>query len=145
MSLYSDMVKVVYTLIVLLWLPFCRADIHVIVNEKNTVAHLSKKQLIAIYTGRTRAFPNDTTAEPLDQDDEGLRKDFYYQLTRRSLSQINAYWAKLLFTGKHTRPKLFSKQGDIIKAVQNSPKAIAYIRDNTAPAGTKIVFTLKDD
>lgn len=100
-------------------------DIVVIGNIDNELNELTKRQVIAIFMGRTRSFSNGVRARPLDE--ESLRNAFYEQLTHRSIKQIDAYWARLTFSGQTSPPPVREGQQDIIDEVKKSKGKIAYI------------------
>lgn len=81
-----------------------RADLVVVVNADNPTPALSREEVIHIFLGRYRQFPSGQGAEPYDQPtDSPERNLFYERLVGKSQAQINAYWARLTFTGR-TRP-----------------------------------------
>lgn len=131
----------------LMTLPYlASADIYVVVSTKNTISELSKKDIIALYTGRTKAFPDGELAKVLDySDDQEIKADFYKILTNRSLAQISSYWARLSFTGRHTPPPQKESMLDVVAAIADNPQAIGYV--SSMPEGSedtiKTVFTIE--
>lgn len=100
-------------------------EIIVIGNIGNTLESLTKRQVIAIFMGRTRSFSNGVRARPLDE--ASLRNEFYERLTDRSIKQIDAYWARLTFSGQTSSPPVRKSQQRIIDEVEKSKGKIAYI------------------
>lgn len=123
------------------WQPQVHAGLIVVVNKSNPVESLSSRQIMDIYMGRFTSYPNgdsvDTTDHPQDSQ---IRQDFYQNLVGKSVVQINAYWARLLFTGKAVPPKTKSSELDVIKYVQSNINAIAYLEEANLTQDLKVVY-----
>jgi ABC-type phosphate transport system substrate-binding protein len=104
------------------------ADIVVIGNKDIQIKVLTKKQVIDIYMGRNLTFPNGDTALPIDQDKASTtRKLFYHNLVDKTLSEINAYWARLLFSGRTAPPRSVENGSSVIDIIKNNKSVIGYI------------------
>ncbi|CAK0742630.1 hypothetical protein CCP3SC15_1200008 [Gammaproteobacteria bacterium] len=75
----------------------------VIVNPESGVEMLSREEVINIFLGRYRKLPSGIMAQPIDQADQTGKALFYKLLVGKELSEINSYWARLIFSGK-TKP-----------------------------------------
>ena len=123
---------------------YARAELCVIVHPENEISHLSQKQVIDYYMGRLQFFPNGQKVIPLDQSmDSPKREQFYLKLVGKSIPQINAYWARLLFTGRATPPASLQSREEIINTVLNNKSAIGYIDSAAVPESVKIVAYVK--
>lgn len=121
-----------------------QADVLVIVNAKNPVVSLERKQVVDLFMGRVTAFPNKQTAQTLDlKTGIPLRATFYKALTGKSEAQVDAYWATLVFAGRMSPPKQFTDTDVLINAVSSSPDAIAYVPRQRLPSGVKVVMELE--
>lgn len=121
------------------------ADILLIVNAKNSLNQLEKKQVVDLYMGRVSVFPNQQPAQIFDmREGSALRENFYKLLTGKSEAQIDAYWATLLFAGKMSPPKQISREQDVIDIIKNNPAGIAYVRKQNLPPGLKVVLEITD-
>lgn len=123
------------------------ADIVVIVNAQNSLAALSRSQVIDIYMGRLSSFPDGGIALPFDlSPDSPVRKSYYQSLVGKSIAQVNAYWARLLFTGRASPPRPLSSASEVLEAVAKNKDAIGYVDEETVVAGKhniKIVYRLE--
>ena len=118
------------------------ADIFVIGNLENGLTSMTKKEVRDIFMGRTRSFPNGSFALPIDQ--QGLRSHFYYALTDRPIEQINAYWARIMFSGQASPPIRLPDSQSIINVVIENKGAISYIDQNKVDENSvKILLILK--
>ncbi|WP_199611024.1 type 2 periplasmic-binding domain-containing protein [Flocculibacter collagenilyticus] len=115
----------------------------IIVNIDNKHDTLTKKQLIDLYLGRYVAFPDGTTAVPLDREKSAsIRKDFFEALTEKPMSQINAYWSRIKFTGRVSPPQVVSDDQAVIDAVSKQVDAIGYIPLSKINNKVKVVYKI---
>ena len=116
------------------------ADIVVVVNEKNPVTGFSHRELVDLYMGRNLHFPDGSLVYRLDQEpDSVIRKDFYRSLVNKSIGQVSAYWAKLLFTGRAMPPQVLNDNNSVLSAVRNNKNAIGYIESINLDNSVKVV------
>ena len=118
------------------------ADISVITNIDNNIDSISKQKIQEVFMGRSRSFPNGGFALPLDLNT--LRSDFYYKLTGRPVEQINAYWARIMFSGQASPPIMLPDEKTVISTVRENKSAIGYIESNHVDTTkVRVLFILK--
>lgn len=121
---------------------YISADIAVIGNLENGLTSLTKKQVKDVFMGRVRSLPNGNFALPIDQQE--LRSVFYYALTERPIEQVNAYWARIMFTGQASPPMKLPDTKAVIKVITDNKGAIGYIDPQRVDENTvKILLILK--
>lgn len=124
--------------------PVARAEIVVIVHPSNPVSNLSRDQVIDLYMGRVIVFPGGGLALPLDQSPgSDAQRAFYQGLIGRSVAEVKAWWARLLFTGAASPPRALPSAAAVLKTVRENPNAIAYIDSGDVDERVKIVYRLK--
>lgn len=122
-----------------------RADIHVIVHPENSNYHLSQQQVANLYLGRARTFQSGEFALILDQSSESpIRERFFRQLLDMSLPQVNAYWARLTFTGRQTAPEALKGDKAVIEAVRGNPRSIGYVEQAPTDGSVRVVFRIRE-
>ncbi len=125
--------------------PWLSADMLVIVNTANPTESLDKRQVVDLFMGRVAAFPNGAPARSLDfASGSAERAEFYLSLTGKSVAQVDAYWATLIFAGRMSPPKQQNSSAAMISAVAANPAAIGYVPRQRLPAGVKVVMELAD-
>ncbi|KIN12604.1 hypothetical protein SU60_01940 [Vibrio mytili] len=103
-------------------------DLLVIVNKDNPIDQLTKHQVVDLFMGRTPYFPTGGAVMKLDAPSSSdVRREFYQSLVSMSLSEVNAYWARLMFSGRATPPMQVPQEQDIVQLVSGNANAIAYI------------------
>ena len=125
--------------------PVVAADWVVVANPKAGITQLTRDEVMNIYLGRYRRLASGLTAEPIDQyADSALKARFYRNLVEKSLAEINAYWARLVFSGKTQPPRVASSSGEAIQIVLRNPGAIAYVERQKATSRLLVVFEMVD-
>jgi len=118
------------------------AEIAIIATLQNNKQQLTTLQVQDIFMGRTRAFPSGRFALAFDQLE--LREEFYQKLTERPIAQINAYWARLMFSGQTSPPTKLPDDQSMIKMIQENKGAIGYInKTNADEQKIRILLILK--
>lgn len=117
--------KLIIIILLLLFSCNLRSEIVVIGNLNNDLKTMTKKEIKEIFMGRARTLPNKSFALPFDFPE--LRARFYYILTGRPIEQINAYWARIMFTGQAYPPTKLNDSQAVIRVVSENKGAIGYI------------------
>lgn len=119
----------------------------VVVNAKMPAPALTAKDVTDLYLGRTRNLSNGQAVVPLDNPvASATRARFYKALTGKAITDINAYWARLLFTGQSSPPQPMDDTAALLDAVRSSPFMMAYVEQSQIPnpeaLGLKIVLSI---
>jgi ABC-type phosphate transport system substrate-binding protein len=117
------------------------ADLVIVANSNSGIQRLSKSEVINIYLGRYRRLDNGATAVPIDlSSNEESKATFYRLLVDKNLAEINAYWSRLVFSGKTRPPKQIDNVDDALTFVANNPDALIYIERADINSEVMIVF-----
>ena len=121
-------------------MPAFAADVVVIVNKANASA-ADKAFITKLYTGDAKSWPDGTPAVLFDQpEDSPVRADFSTQVVGKSVSNLKAAWAQLIFTGKGLPPKVADGDAEVKKAVAANKGAIGYVKAASADDSVKVVL-----
>ncbi len=122
---------------------FAADTVYVVVSAQSEVHELAKKDVLALYTGHTRLFPNGQAAVPFDQNRDGaVRASFYLALTGMDIARINSYWARLHFTGQVQPPQVAGDDEGVMARLDADPRAIGYLTEEPKRAGVRVVLRL---
>ncbi|WP_126444027.1 hypothetical protein [Sulfuricystis multivorans] len=122
-----------------------RAELVVVANPASGIERLGEEDVVNIFLGRYRRLASGIAAEPVDiEDDTALRARFYRSLVNKSLPEINAYWARLVFSGKTRPPRLVGSAEAALRFVASQPGGLAYLERAQADRRVKIVFELAE-
>ena len=117
--------------------------VYVIVSAQSPVRSLAQKDVLALYTGRTRTVPGGDVTTPLDQQRDGpARADFYQALTGMDIARINSYWARLHFTGQVQPPQAVGDDTAVIQRLRADPGAIGYVVHEPQNPAVRVVLRL---
>jgi ABC-type phosphate transport system substrate-binding protein len=134
------MKKIIFVVLVMSLHLQALADTVVIVNAKSPVVSMTREEIAAIYLGRNNTFPNGERVLVLEQKDDSLIfLNFYQMTTGKTLSQVKAYWAKMVFAGRASPPKQYEVK-DIVKMVASNVNAIAYIDRAMLDSSVKVIY-----
>lgn len=133
--------KLILTGIVSLFLLIQTTTVHaelvVIANAHVSFDSLTQGELRRIFLGQTGNFPNGETAEPLDVSGD-FRNAFYEFILKKSSTQVENYWAGMIFTGKAMPPRQIQQQA-VKQTVAASLRAISYIDRSQVDSSVKII------
>jgi hypothetical protein len=127
-------------------IPWVRAnaDLVVVVNARSGVERLTTDEVINIFMGRYRQLPSGIKALPIDQPETLPEKArFYRLLVNKELPEINAYWARLIFSGKTIPPQQARNTAEVMDWLTKKRGAIGYIERSQVDSRVKIVLELE--
>ncbi|MBB1327117.1 phosphate ABC transporter substrate-binding protein [Pseudoalteromonas sp. SR45-1] len=116
------------------------AQVAVIVNPSNANA-LDAETIKKIYLGKAKSFDNGNKVNPATQNGTAIADEFNSKVVGKSSSQLNAYWSKLVFTGKGTPPEKFDSDQAVIDFVAANGDSIGYIDSSKATDKVKVIAT----
>ena len=120
------------------------AGIAVVVNPGSGVTSLSAKEVKGIFLGKQKKFPNGTKTHPaIQKDSNEISVTFAKNVLGKSQSQLKAYWAKLIFSGKGAPPRTVDDDAATKAFVSNTPGGIGFMDNSKVDTSVKVVFTAK--
>lgn len=120
---------------------FVSAEPVVVVSAASSTTQLSKTDVTNIFMGRYRKLPDGTSAVPIDQaDNSSVRADFYLRLINKDLNEINAYWSRLVFSGKTAPPVQATSAAEVIYLLTTTAGGVAYLERSLVDKRLRIVM-----
>ncbi|KPH64739.1 phosphate ABC transporter substrate-binding protein [Pseudoalteromonas porphyrae] len=116
------------------------ADVAVIVNPSNSNS-LDKNEIKKIYLGKSKSFADGVKVNPVNQNGNSVVDEFNNKVVGKSSSQLNAYWSKLVFTGKGTPPEKLDSDQAVIDFVVSNADSIGYIDSAKVSDAVKVIAT----
>ncbi|MDD1622322.1 MAG: substrate-binding domain-containing protein [Methylococcaceae bacterium] len=121
------------------------AELVVIVNADRNVERISREEVVNIFMGRYRKLADGNAALPLEvKGNAPERRYFYGILLNKSLAEINAYWARLVFSGKTSPPVSVVSGGEVLEGVAGDPAMIGYLDSSLLDGRVKVVYALPE-
>jgi ABC-type phosphate transport system substrate-binding protein len=116
------------------------ADFVVIVNKANTVV-VDKTMIAKIYQGELKTWPDGTPAAPIDLPEENpSRAAFSNDVVGKTVANLRALWARMIFSGKALPPKVVAGDDDVKKAVNAAKGGVGYIKASAVDDTVKVAF-----
>jgi hypothetical protein len=120
----------------------------VVVSQHSKLTHLSQKQVMSLFLGRTQFLPTGSRVKTFDFPiNSKTRANFYLSLTGKNIADIDAYWARLKYSGRASPPQVLENGEAIIKKVSSQTTALAYLPSafsgNLAEHGLKAVLMME--
>jgi len=112
----------------------------VIAHPEGGLVNLSRSQVIQYYTGRAKSAPGGEPVAMIDV--EPARARFYQALLGRDVAEIDAYWARLKFSGQTLPPMLVLSDEAALERVARQRNAIAYINEDKVDKRVRVVLKL---
>lgn len=121
------------------------ADVWVVAHRDSPLPQLSPSQVSDLYLGRLRSLPGSEAIIVLEREhDSSLRIRFFRLLNGMSLKQINAYWARLQFSGLVLPPPSFGDTKNLLLEIRSNRMAIGYIDASEADDSVKVILRLRE-
>lgn len=103
---------------------------------------LSQSKISKLYLGKSKKLPNGANAQVIEQSaGSNIRNEFHKGVTKKSDAQLQAYWSRLIFTGKGKPPKTIGSSALVKNQVASNTNAIAYIDSSEVDDSVKVIFT----
>ncbi len=119
------------------------AEVAVIVNPDN-VSKMDTNQIRNLFLGKVKTFSNGVSAHPVDiAAGDSSRAVFIKKVLRKDEANLNAHWARMLFSSKGRPPEEVEDAAAAIKLVSSNKSAIAYIDAKDVTSSVKVVAVIK--
>ena len=123
--------------------PLAAGEPVVIVNLQSGVETLSRDEVTNLFMGRQKRLPSGIVALPIEQaDSTPTRARFYQLLVHKELPDINAYWARLFFSGQAQPPRQANSAEEVLELVATNKGAIGVLDKAKVDRRVRIVLDL---
>ena len=113
----------------------------VVVNAASGIVRLEREEVVNIFLGRYRQLSTGAIAQPIDHPERSpLRAEFYRRLVNKNVNEIDAYWSRLIFSGKTAPPMRTVSSQEVATLLAGNPDAIAYLERGQIDKRFRIVL-----
>ena len=120
------------------------AETAIVVHPSMRDTDVKKGDVAKIFLGKSNKLPSGNKVIPIDQDEDSqTRVIFYEEVTDKNPSQLTAYWARLIFSGKAQPPKSVLDDDEVMEMVANNPNIIGYVDKSYVNKSVKVILTIK--
>lgn len=118
------------------------AELAIIVHPDNPIVNVDIKHLKNLYLDKSRMVDGQVVV-PLDQASGRASHDsFYEKVMGDDAAAVDEYWAKMMFSGKGTRPKAFEDDQAVIERVKKDKRSIGYVEKSSVTDGVKVIMSI---
>lgn len=134
--------KIIFASTLLFGFSAAQAGILVVAHPSVEDTALTSNVAANIFLGKTKSLPSGKKMVPIDQDKgEAARDEFYTKVTNKNTSQLSAYWARRIFTGKGQPPTAVFDDEEVLEMISANPNMIGYVSDTADTSGVKVLLT----
>ena len=113
----------------------------VITHSESAIHSLSREQVSRLFLGRLKLLPTGERVTVVEV--ESLRERFYQKLLSRNLAEVNAYWARLQFSGRTQPPLRLASDEEALAAVLAGRNVVGYVDADVLDPRAKVLFRLE--
>ena len=119
------------------------ADVAVITHPDNPV-QLDDMQLRNIFLGKIKVFDNGMPVFPIDIEPGDASRDiFVSKILHKNEANLNAYWARMLFSSKGRPPEEVEDSAAVMKTVSANKSAIGYVDASVVDSSVRVLRVIK--
>jgi ABC-type phosphate transport system substrate-binding protein len=115
-------------------------DFAVIVNKDNS-SPVDKEMVAKIYSGDLKSWKDGAPVLAIDLPESNpARASFSTELLGKTVANVKALWAQMIFSGKALPPKQVATDDDVKRLVAANKGAIGYIKAASVDDSVKAVL-----
>jgi hypothetical protein len=100
----------------------------VIITATDNTENIKLEDVTRIFLGKVTSFPSGEIVVPLNIDpSDPSYAEFARVVLKKTESQLRAYWAKQVFTGKRRPPRVISTTEELLALVASDGQYLSYI------------------
>lgn len=120
-----------------------RAELLVIAHADNLEV-LNENHVRNLFLGKAKTYPSGMAVNAYDLPLEyPAYKEFVRKVLKRNESNLNAYWARMLFSSQGRPPERLRSNSDMLQRVSSDVTAIGYILAEDLDSQAKVRIVLK--
>jgi ABC-type phosphate transport system substrate-binding protein len=120
--------------------PAWAGDFAVIVNKDNT-GPVDKDMIVKIYSGELKSWKNGAAILAVDLPESNpVRASFATEVLGKTVANIKALWAQMIFSGQALPPKQASSDDEVKKLVSANKGGIGYIKASDVDDSVRVVL-----
>lgn len=117
--------------------PPALAELVLVIHPQNETKSMTNSQAAQYFLGGSVQFM------PIEQAaGSPIRLEFYKKVLEKEPTQVQAIWARIVFTGKGKPPKEVKTSDEVKKAIRENVNAIGYIEKSAVDDTVKVIATI---
>jgi ABC-type phosphate transport system substrate-binding protein len=104
----------------------------VVIHIDNPTAAVERSKLAKMFLKKVKRWDNDVSVTPFDQVDKSpVREAFSEKVHKRSVSNIESYWQRMIFSGREVPPDKLASDEQVLAFVGSEPGGVGYVAADT--------------
>lgn len=125
------MKKIVFICIALILSESAIASRLIVISAKENVENINLDDVSRIFLGKVTQYPSGRTVTPITPDPKDPSYELFAKVVlKKNISQMRAYWAKKIFTGKGRPPQVVATTKELQALVASDKRYLSYIDRN---------------
>ncbi|MBA55972.1 MAG: phosphate ABC transporter substrate-binding protein [Pseudomonadales bacterium] len=120
---------------------FASAEVVVIVNANSSINSATADEIQQVFLGKRNEIGGVSVTAVDQAEGNEARKEFYQKVVDKTPAQLNAYWSRLIFTGKGKPPKQYFDDAEVVETLLEEEDAVGYIDSSAVTEGIKVIYT----
>lgn len=117
-----------------------KPEFQIIVHASNPAGSIQADNLSAYLLKKERLWPHGEAVRPVDQGRESnVREAFSEAVHGRSVSTIDTYWQRQVFSGREIPPPKLANSNDVVAFVAANRGGVGYVLKGTRLEGVKTI------
>ena len=105
----------------------------VVIHTKNPTVEMVAKDVAKLFLRKIKRWDHGELVLPVDlRDDHPARSAFTAGVHNKSVSAIQSYWQRMIFSGRGEPPQELENEALVLAYVKANPAAIGYVSGDTA-------------
>lgn len=130
----------IYTIVITLCISSfsVAGEVIIIASKDCKLDSISKSEVKRLFTGKLRSVKGHRV-KPVIFKKTAVHKDFLKSYAKRTSSQFDRAWTKLVFTGKAKMPQKFSDEEELMANIANDELLIGYVEKDKIDDRVKVL------
>ena len=114
-------------------------DVVLVVHQDSSIETISRADLRNIFFGKKTEWNNGEEVRPIMLKPGALHSAFLKFYLKRTNTQFNIYWKRMIFSGKGVPPKSFKTEDEMLAFIKENKGMIGYVSKGKVGTGVKTV------
>lgn len=141
MNMKLKLARVLSTAGLMMAAAFASAEVVVIVNANSSINSATADEIQQVFLGKRNEIGGVSVTAVDQAEGNEARKEFYQKVVDKTPAQLNAYWSRLIFTGKGKPPKQYFDDAEVVETLLEEEDAVGYIDSSAVTEGIKVIYT----
>ncbi len=108
------------------------AEFQVVIHADNPATELATAKVVKMFLKKLKRWDHGVRVMPIDLDAKSpIRKAFTKAVHGKSVTAINSFWQRMIFSGRDVPPPERGSEEAILEYVRTNPGAVGYVAAET--------------